>query len=356
VAAPESVSVYHSQPTIIVLGGSDAETLGSQLTYTITVAPAHGTLTPITGSPGAYTYTSNAGYVGADSFSYTVTDNGNPPGTVANEKTSAPATVAISVIDPPPVGVAVTYTTRALVPLNVPASQGVLAADLDAAGDTLTATLDTTTKHGTLVLKPNGSFTYTPNVGFTGTDTFTYTPVGAIPSAATGATVTVTITVTPSASAPAPGPTMAISASGDDPDAAAGDQPLAPQAATPLLPAPDADADAAAWPVDALTEAMDLLAIPDPILLPAFTLPGDQVAALMLPAVPEMAHLEDAVSKAVKRLTQRTPSHITFVDPVTGHAHSDHPAHAVRRAAEQSWRLIDTNETAKPSRITWETA
>jgi VCBS repeat-containing protein len=51
---------------------------------------------------------------------------------------------------------------------------GVLGNDNDLDGDVLSAVLIDSTTNGTLVLNPDGSFIYTPNLGFTGTDTFTY--------------------------------------------------------------------------------------------------------------------------------------------------------------------------------------
>jgi VCBS repeat-containing protein len=72
--------------------------------------------------------------------------------------------------------------------------------DTDADGDPLTATVVTGPQHGTLVLNPNGSFTYTPTANYSGTDTFTY-KVSASDSfsyyATDGNTVTVFITVNP---------------------------------------------------------------------------------------------------------------------------------------------------------------
>ena len=50
----------------------------------------------------------------------------------------------------------------------------------------------TATCHGSLTLNTDGSFSYTPNVGFWGTDSFTYT---ATDGHATSAPATVTITV-----------------------------------------------------------------------------------------------------------------------------------------------------------------
>jgi hypothetical protein len=103
-------------------------------------------------------------------------------------------------------------------------------------------------------------------------------------------------------------------------------------------------------------EALDLLAITDPIMLPGFTISGDEVTTLMLPAAPEIAHMHDAYAQAVRRLTERTPSHITFVNPVTGHTDADEALGIVQRAGHRPWLLVDTNEAVRPSRITWETA
>jgi VCBS repeat-containing protein len=50
----------------------------------------------------------------------------------------------------------------------------VLANDADPNDDPLTAVEVTGPAHGTLNLDPDGSFTYTPNAGFSGTVTFVY--------------------------------------------------------------------------------------------------------------------------------------------------------------------------------------
>lgn len=51
---------------------------------------------------------------------------------------------------------------------------GVMVNDTDANGDTLTSMVVANPTHGNLVLNSNGSFVYTPNANFIGTDTFTY--------------------------------------------------------------------------------------------------------------------------------------------------------------------------------------
>src|SRR5207302_1728495 len=54
------------------------------------------------------------------------------------------------------------------------AAPGVLANDTDPDGDALTAVLATSPAHGALTLNADGSFTYTPSAGFSGSDSFTY--------------------------------------------------------------------------------------------------------------------------------------------------------------------------------------
>ena len=51
---------------------------------------------------------------------------------------------------------------------------GVLGNDSDLDGDPLTASLFTVASNGAIILSDDGSFTYTPNAGFSGTDYFTY--------------------------------------------------------------------------------------------------------------------------------------------------------------------------------------
>ncbi len=58
--------------------------------------------------------------------------------------------------------------------LAVNSSEGVLNNDTDAENDVLKAILQNQPSHGTLTLNSDGSFTYTPNTDYTGTDTFTY--------------------------------------------------------------------------------------------------------------------------------------------------------------------------------------
>jgi hypothetical protein len=86
------------------------------------------------------------------------------------------------------------YSVAQDTPLDV-AAPGVLDNDSDADNDALTAALVNGAGSGNLTLNIDGSFSYTPNAGFTGTDTFTYVANdGTVDSNV--ATVTITVTAT----------------------------------------------------------------------------------------------------------------------------------------------------------------
>ena len=67
------------------------------------------------------------------------------------------------------------YTTPFNTTLVVVPSKGILMNDTDAnAGQPLSVVNVTKPSHGTVVVNPDGSFTYTPEPGFVGVDTYTY--------------------------------------------------------------------------------------------------------------------------------------------------------------------------------------
>jgi hypothetical protein len=123
---------------------------------------SHGTVS--LGENGAFTYTPNTGYVGTDSFTYTISDGTE----------TASAAVDIDVVDTPPVANPDFYHVAENGTLTVSAATGVLLNDFDADGDPIIATNFTNVSHGTVSLGENGAFTYTPNTGYVGTDSFTY--------------------------------------------------------------------------------------------------------------------------------------------------------------------------------------
>lgn len=148
---------------------NDTNPAGGTLTATLVGQPANGTLT--FNSNGSFTYTPAADFNGVDSFTYRAS---------SGSLNSATATVTITVnpIDDVPVAVDDAYVIQAAGALVVNAANGVLANDSDRDGQTLTATLVDAPANGVLDLNDDGSFTYTPNDGFSGQDTFTYRAVG----------------------------------------------------------------------------------------------------------------------------------------------------------------------------------
>jgi VCBS repeat-containing protein len=93
-----------------------------------------------------------------------------------------------------PTAAADTYATAEDTALTVDAS-GVLANDSDPDGNPLSAVRVSGPSHGTLTLNANGSFTYSPEDNFNGSDSFTYRANdGTVDS--DQATVTITITAT----------------------------------------------------------------------------------------------------------------------------------------------------------------
>ena len=100
------------------------------------------------------------------------------------------------------------YTIVENTSLNVATSEGVLINDADADGDSLTAVLVSGPSFASsFTLNPDGSFDYTPNAGFDGTDTFTYQ---ASDGGLTSNIATVTITVTGNNDAPIVNATVSV--------------------------------------------------------------------------------------------------------------------------------------------------
>jgi len=74
----------------------------------------------------------------------------------------------------PPEGQADAYSVLKDAVLSLNAADGVLANDSDADGDELGAFLLSGPANGSVVLNSDGSFTYTPTAGYSGSDSFTY--------------------------------------------------------------------------------------------------------------------------------------------------------------------------------------
>jgi len=163
----------------LVANDTDAE--GDPLTVTSVQNPVNGTVVLAPG--GQITFTPNANFNGAASYTYTVSD-----GALTDIGTVAVAVIAIN--DAPvanddtavaPPGASTTYPTSSF-----------LANDTDVDGNTLAITAVSNPSNGALVSLLGTTITFTPAPAFTGTVTFDYTVSDGAGGTATG-TVTVDV-------------------------------------------------------------------------------------------------------------------------------------------------------------------
>ena len=204
-ANSSSVNVAFDTAKAITLTGSDPNTPPLSLTYTVTTAPTHGTLS---GTAPNLTYTPAAGYHGSDSFQFTV-NNGFD--------TSSAATVSLTVAT----GVPTANPQSDNVAFNTAKAIALTATDPDVPALTLTYTVTAGPTHGTLSgTAPN--LTYTPAAGYHGADSFQFTASnGTNTSSPAAVSLTVasgTPTANPQSDSLASDSSKAITLTGSDPD------------------------------------------------------------------------------------------------------------------------------------------
>ena len=153
-------------------------------TVTVTLVPLHGT-TSVNPANGDITYSPAAGYTGYDTLTYNVCDNQSPA-----KCASAKQIITISASGSPNTTAAADdFNTT---PMNIPVSGNVKTNDTDPEGNNQTVTTQNTTVtgKGTLVLAANGTYTFTPVIGFTGPIDFPYTTCDdGVPQACASATL-----------------------------------------------------------------------------------------------------------------------------------------------------------------------
>lgn len=129
-------------------------------TVTVFTNPQHGAV--IVNPDGTFTYTPLPNYNGTDSFTYTITDNGGLNST-------ATVTVLVDPVNDPPVIVNNSFNVF----YNLPAT-GVLslAGSYDPDGTALTFNTVplVNAAHGNFMLAADGTYTYTPNLNYSGSD------------------------------------------------------------------------------------------------------------------------------------------------------------------------------------------
>jgi len=148
---------------------NDSDPDGDNITINTTpvTPPATGTLT--INPDGTFDYIPEPGFTGEVTFEYEICDDGSPV-------LCDIATVTIEILDIPAdvnttVGVDDAYFTRKDVPITGDVSDN----DYDPEGDTqVSFTVVSGPSNGTLTFNTDGSFTYVPNPGFNGNDSFVY--------------------------------------------------------------------------------------------------------------------------------------------------------------------------------------
>ncbi|GAA5108483.1 hypothetical protein GCM10023339_07560 [Alloalcanivorax gelatiniphagus] len=127
-------------------------------------APAHGTLV-INATTGAVTYTPAPGYSGTDSYEVRVCDTSTP------DRQCFVATVHVTVA----VNVVTAVDDKDATTAGTPVSTNVRSNDTSASGQDLAApTIGTQPDNGSVTVGTGGVFSYTPDAGFSGTDSYGY--------------------------------------------------------------------------------------------------------------------------------------------------------------------------------------
>jgi hypothetical protein len=184
VANDDTATTEGSTPVTIPVLTNDFDPNGDTFTYSSNTSPSNGT---VIWNGTAFVYTPNPGFTGEDTFTYTICDNQTP---------AACDTAIVTVTVNP------TNTTNDVVANDdagngnedEPITGNVLTNDTDPENNTFTVTSNTNPSNGTVTVSPTGEYVYTPNPGYIGTDSFTYTICdNGTPQACDTATVYLTV-------------------------------------------------------------------------------------------------------------------------------------------------------------------
>ena len=165
VAINDTTVTNMNVPVLIDIPFNDYDVDGtiSRSTVNVTLPPANGSVV-INATTGEATYTPNLNYTGVDTFKYTIRDNDNGLSNVA--------TVRITINKGP---IAIDDLDSTMV--NTPITVSILNNDVpgNSALDAPTTTSVAQPKNGTVIIGSDGKAIYTPNTGYYGIDSFTYT-------------------------------------------------------------------------------------------------------------------------------------------------------------------------------------
>ena len=185
VVTDDSIGTAENTAVIIPVlnNDTDVDSVLDSAIIAIVNGPSNGTIDLINGS---ITYTPDQGFSGSDSFTYTVQDLEG-----AISLNAATATINVDSVNDAPVATDDTATTNEDTPVTI----DVLGndTDVDSALDPASVTVVDEPDNGSFNIETDGSITYTPDLDFSGEDSFTYTVADVEGLASNSATVAITV-------------------------------------------------------------------------------------------------------------------------------------------------------------------
>ena len=161
-ALDDVADTEEASPVTISVLVNDSDADGDGLSVTDVTQGGNGSV--IINADNSVTYTPNSGFVGNDQFSYTIDDG-------TGETATANVIVSVTEHNDPPLAVPDDAATDEDVAVPI----DVLSNDSDPDGDSLTVASVSAASHGTVTISASNDFvTYTPDLDFNGTDSFSY--------------------------------------------------------------------------------------------------------------------------------------------------------------------------------------
>ena len=198
VANDDSDSTPEDTPVTVDASANDSDIDGNldPSSASVLSGPSNGSVT--SNGDGTFTYTPDANFNGSDSFIYQICDDGLPDGMALCD--SAAVTIEVTPVNDPPVANDDYESTPEDTPVTIAASSNDV--DVDGNLDPSTATVLTNPTNGVVTNNGDGTFDYTPNADYNGSDSFTYEICDA-DGACDSATVFIEVT-------PVPDPPVAV--------------------------------------------------------------------------------------------------------------------------------------------------
>jgi VCBS repeat-containing protein len=189
IAVDDAVTTAEDTPVTIAALANDVDATQPGYVPVIVSGAQHGSVT--VNADGTFTYTPDANYFGADSFSYGLGDG-------SQQSNSVTVSINVTPVNDAPI----VQDSSAQTAEDTPLTLSLLTNAVDVDGDSLTLTFSSSGRnapaHGRLTPNPDGSLSYTPDADYFGQDSFSYE----ISDGQTSTYATVQLTITPVNDAP----------------------------------------------------------------------------------------------------------------------------------------------------------